>query len=202
MGILRFSGLLLLGWANLLPGAELTVDIQLEGKIPLVGLVWVDGPPAPVQDLHLTQKDRTFLPGLVVGPQGSTVIVDNADTQTHNVFTTDAGLDVDLGLAPPQQSVRQSITWAEGTFVRFGCKIHPDMQLWIGSVASARRAEPIWEAASKRGSAVLTNVQAPAIVHVWLPRYEPWTMTVGEAGGRGDLVLRGNKRGTATVRWK
>lgn len=202
MGILRFSGILFLGWANLLPGAELTVDLQLEGKLPAVGLIWVDGPPAPVQDLHLTQKNRTFIPGLVVGPQGSTVIVDNADNQTHNVFTTDAGLDVDLGLAPPQQSVRQQITWGEGTFVRFGCKIHPDMQLWIGSVASRLRAEVAWDAARHRGTAVLAGITAPAVIHVWLPRYEPLTLTLQEAALSGDLVLRGNKRGTATVGWK
>ena len=195
--MIRLLPLLLLGC--LAPAATLEAAFEFTNRVPEVGLMWVDGPATAPRDLAVTQRDRTFLPGLVAGSLGSTVIIGNADEQTHNVFTVANGLDVDLGLAAPRQEVRQAITWAEGTFVPFGCKIHPQMRLWIGSVASPWQVQPTWERATKTGNASLTGLPIPAVVHIWCPHYAPVVVTIPEGTTVVDLFANESKRGTVRL---
>ena len=195
---LRLLPLLMLPLA--LPAASVSGEFTFETKVPLVGLVWVDAAASPASTVKVGQKGRTFSPGLVFAPAGSTLSIQNDDDQDHNAYAKDPALDADLGLASPGKEIVQKISWADGTFVRFGCKIHPTMQLWVGSVASPLAVQPTFNKEEHSGKVVIANIpDGAATVHVWLPLHDPLTLTVAGTPVSSDLLLKGRKTGSVTL---
>ena len=82
---------------------------------------------APASPGHFTlvQKNRTFLPHLLVVPLGSVVSFPNADPFFHNVFSLFNGKRFDLGLYEAG-STKEDIFSREGVSYIF-CNIHPEM---------------------------------------------------------------------------
>src|SRR3954465_2352107 len=95
-------------------------------------VVWLT-PIAPLQDpmrqtaapQRLIQKNKSFVPGLLVVPVGSSIEFPNQDPFFHNVFSLFSGRRFDLGLyeAGSSRSVRFDRPGASFLF----CNIHPDM---------------------------------------------------------------------------
>lgn len=105
--------------------------------------IYIDGPglPAtPTNTARMMQKNKKFLPDLVIVVVGSTVAFPNEDKLLHNVFSVKPGLEFDLGLY-------QSGTSKTHTFTRPGatdvfCNIHPDMFASILVVPSDLHTQP------------------------------------------------------------
>ncbi len=201
--LMRHFGLHLMTGALMAPvlsAAVINGEFTFEGKVPLSGVAWVESIPGAPVSLTIGQKNKIFAPGLVFAPMGSTLVLENDDDQEHNAFTKDASLDIDLGLAAPGKKITQPITWPDGTFVRFGCKIHPAMQLWVGSIASPLVAQPSFDRQARSGKVQISNVPAGAAkVHVWLPLHEPIMTEVGANPVVVDLVFKGRKSGSVTL---
>jgi hypothetical protein len=88
--------------------------------------------PRPLQQYKLVQKDRQFLPHVLVVPTGSNVDFPNMDPFFHNVFSLFNGKRFDLGLY-------EAHTHREVKFDREGvsyifCNIHPQMGAVIVSL--------------------------------------------------------------------
>lgn len=93
-----------------------------------IWLVPLDGqpaPPDPVRKYTLLQKNKEFLPHLLVVPVGSVVHFPNADPFFHNVFSLFDGRRFDLGLYEAG-STREVTFGKEGVSYIF-CNIHPEM---------------------------------------------------------------------------
>lgn len=73
----------------------------------------------------MEQKERRFLPDLLVVPAGSTVAFPNLDPIFHNVFSLSKAKSFDLGNYPRNQS--RSVTFAEPGIVFVNCHLHPNM---------------------------------------------------------------------------
>jgi hypothetical protein len=109
--------------------------------------------PTPPQagPYRLTQKDKQFIPHLLVVPTGASVQFPNLDPFFHNVFSLFNGKRFDLGLyeSGSSRSVRFD---REGVSYIF-CNIHPDM----GAVVLAL-STPYYATSDASGQIVIHNV--------------------------------------------
>jgi plastocyanin len=90
------------------------VVIYLEGEVP-----------APPITAAIEQKDRQFLPDLVVIPPGSSVSFPNLDKIFHNVFSLSKPKTFDLGNYPKGQT--RLVTFPKPGIVFVNCRLHPNM---------------------------------------------------------------------------
>lgn len=116
----------------------------------------------PPGHFRLVQKDRMFIPHLLVVPVGSKVSFPNEDPFFHNVFSLFNGRRFDLGLyeAGSSRDVRFS---QEGVSYIF-CNIHPDMSAVVIALAT-----PLYDVAGPAGSFSIHPIP-PGIyeLHVWI----------------------------------
>ena len=108
-------------------------------------------PPPQAVPYRLTQKDKQFIPHLLVVPTGASVQFPNLDPFFHNVFSLFNGKRFDLGLyeSGSSRSVRFD---REGVSYIF-CNIHPDM----GAVVLAL-STPYYATSDASGQIVIHNV--------------------------------------------
>jgi plastocyanin len=130
------------------PAALATVSGTLTGG-GLVGpgaaVVWLkrlDGPtPAPRPGARsITQKNKTFLPRVLVVPLGSTVEFRNDDLYYHNVFSLSGTQQFDTGVYAAGLSYKQ--VFRKPGLVELLCNIHSSMRGYIYVVDSAYYAQP------------------------------------------------------------
>lgn len=124
----------------------------------------IDGPlppPVPRNNLKLVQRNKEFIPHLLVVPAGSSVDFPNADPFFHNVFSLFNGKRFDLGLyeAGTHRAVRFD---REGVSYIF-CNIHPEM----GAVVLALNS-PYYAVSTRRGDVTMQGVPPGRYhIHVW-----------------------------------
>ncbi len=110
----------------------------------------------------LGQKNRMFMPHLLVVPVGSVVSFPNADPFFHNVFSLFNGKRFDLGLYEAGKS-KDVVFSREGVSYIF-CNIHPEMSAVVLSLSS-----PYYSIADRDDNVRIENV-APGDyeVHAWI----------------------------------
>lgn len=109
--------------------------------------------PTPKTNVKLTQKDKQFLPHLLVIPTGTSVEFPNMDPFFHNVFSLFNGKRFDLGLY--EAGSHRSVTFdREGVSYIF-CNIHPQMGAVVVSLNS-----PWFAISDATGSVVIRDVPA------------------------------------------
>jgi len=134
----------------------------------------------------LLQKNRMFIPHLLVVPVGSTVLFPNADPFFHNVFSLFNGRRFDLGLY-------EAGTTKEVTFSREGvsyifCNIHPEMSAVVLALST-----PFYATADHDGMFSIRGVSPGEYeMHVWVegltqPALDRLTRRVTISLGAGDL---------------
>jgi len=84
--------------------------------------------PAPMH-ARMLQKNKTFLPHLLIVTVGSTVDFPNLDPIFHNAFSNYDGQLFDVGLYPP--GTTRSIVFNRPGIVRVFCNIHSSMSAVI-----------------------------------------------------------------------
>ena len=126
----------------------------LLGKSPAKGaVIFLEGygKPKPVEEI-IEQKNRKFIPRILVVPVGSKVSFPNRDTVYHNVFAEYNAKKFDLGMYPKGES--RSQVFDKPGIVSILCNIHSDMSAYIVVVDSAAYA-----LANDKGNFVLNNVE-------------------------------------------
>jgi plastocyanin len=109
--------------------------------------------------VSIEQRDRRFVPDLLVIPAGSTVSFPNFDPIFHNVFSLSKAKSFDLGNYPKGQT--RLVTFADPGIVAVYCHLHSNMAATI-VVAPNRWATQ----ADANGSFVLKGVPAGTYVVV------------------------------------
>lgn len=136
----------------------------------------------------LLQKNRTFIPHLLVVPVGSLVLFPNEDPFFHNVFSLFDGKRFDLGLYE-SGSTKSVVFSREGVSYIF-CNIHPEMSAVVIAVST-----PYYAQADAEGAFDVRRVPAGDYeMHVWVegitqPALESMTRHVHVVSGGGDLGL-------------
>jgi len=117
--------------------------------------------PTPKTNVKLTQKNKEFLPHLLVVPTGTSVEFPNMDPFFHNVFSLFNGKRFDLGLYEAG-SHRSVLFDREGVSYIF-CNIHPQMAAVVVSLNS-----PWYAISDPAGSIVIHDVPPGHYrLHVW-----------------------------------
>jgi plastocyanin len=132
--------------------------LQTLGSRPVVS----DHPP-----YRLTQKNKQFIPHLLIVPTGTNVEFPNADPFFHNVFSLFNGKRFDLGLyeSGSTRSVRFDREGASYIF----CNIHPEM----GAVVLAL-STPFYGLSGPDGTVVIHGVPLGTYhLNVWSERAKP-----------------------------
>jgi hypothetical protein len=180
------SCLLLCGFATVLPCAlhaagqptEVTAQAQVhfsgakesehhsnEGVVLWLTPVDVSLPPPvpnpPGNRIFLAQKNKQFVPHLLVVQVGSTVEFPNLDPFFHNVFSQFNGKRFDLGLYESGSS--RSVHFDRVGISYIFCNIHPEMSAVVVSVPT-----PYFATSTAAGSLTIHDV-APGtyMMHVW-----------------------------------
>jgi plastocyanin len=94
------------------------VVVYLEGALPSKPLMGT-----------MEQKDREFLPDMLVLPAGSTVSFPNLDPIFHNVFSLSKPKEFDLGNYP--QDHTRTVTFSKAGIVFVNCHLHSNMSAVI-----------------------------------------------------------------------
>jgi plastocyanin len=169
----------LLAWA--VAGATLFVPLghaqDLHLRIEFPGRVTAPMPPAvvwlkPLQPVDpasvpprktytLTQKNRSFIPHLLVVPVGTQVQFPNEDPFYHNVFSLFDGKRFDLGLYEAGSS--KEVTFSREGVSYIFCNIHPEMSAVVVALST-----PFFATAEGKGSVDLRGVPAGDYeLHAW-----------------------------------
>ncbi|NRA38222.1 MAG: hypothetical protein HRU15_08790, partial [Planctomycetes bacterium] len=120
--------------------ADLTVKLSFDKRPTPSGMVYMLNDAslldAGQQTVEVIQKGKVFIPRLVAAPKGGNIVIKNLDEIQHNVYADDKPqkTQVDLGMSDPNKDVTQKVTWEVAQVVKFGCRIHPNMQLWIANI--------------------------------------------------------------------
>lgn len=146
--------------------------------------------PAPTQNAVLRQKNKAFVPHLLVVTTGTSVQFPNDDPWFHNVFSLFNGKRFDLGLYEAGTS-RTVHFDHEGVSYIF-CNIHPEMSAVVVVLSSNYFAIP-----DKQGEYSITGV-APGryLLHVWSENAQPATL---QALAR-EIQVSDSSRMLATIR--
>lgn len=157
--------------------APATVDVHVRLRLPQPkshehappAVVWLQplaGTPSqpflPSGHYTLTQKNRMFVPHLLVVPVGSHVFFPNQDPFFHNVFSLFNGKRFDLGLY-------EAGTTKEVTFSREGvsyifCNIHPEMSAVVVVLST-----PLYATNGMDGTYSIRNAPPGEYeMHVWI----------------------------------
>jgi plastocyanin len=161
---------------KLVPAGHHAAPKDMTGSV--VWLVSLDHPftPATADDKHfrMAQKDKRFVPSLLVLPVGSVVDFPNLDPWFHNVFSLYQGKRFDLGLyqAGAQKSVRFDKPGVSYLF----CNIHPEMSAAIVAVDTR------WYGVSDaRGHVVISGVpEGRYELHAWHADATPEALKAAE----------------------
>ena len=156
--------------ATLSPAQNLHVRIAYPKTIPTMppAVVWlkplqpVDPPPdAPQKTYTLLQKNRSFVPHLLVVPVGANVAFPNEDPFYHNVFSLFDGKRFDLGLY--EAGSKKTVTFSREGISYIFCNIHPEMSAVVITLAT-----PFFAIVDQRGSAELRDVPPGDYeLHIW-----------------------------------
>src|SRR5690349_20935389 len=116
---------------------------------------------------RLVQKNKQFIPALLVVPVGSSVQFPNQDPFFHNVFSLFDGKRFDLALY--QAGTSRGVKFdREGVSYIF-CNIHPDMHAVVIALST-----PLYAVSSPSGSFSIANVPpGEYVMHVWYERTTP-----------------------------
>lgn len=168
------------------PGAS---SAHTSAKLPSA-VIWLkpvqsDVVPAPGK-FTLLQKNKMFIPHLLVVPVGSRVAFPNADPFFHNVFSLFDGKRFDLGLYEAG-STRSVVFSREGVSYIF-CNIHSEMSTVVIALGT-----PFYSIADPSGLFLIEGVpDGDYSLHVWIEGQVPGsldklTRRVHIAGAAADL---------------
>lgn len=143
------------------------------------------GAPAPFiqpeQKPLLNQKNKTFIPDLLVVQAGTTVGFPNLDPLYHNVFSYSKAKRFDLGRYRPGES--KDVTFDEEGVVEVFCEMHEDMHAYIVVVNT-----PYFTIADKNGEFRIEAPPGKYSIRAWSPNNESKIVQVELTGSETTTV--------------
>jgi plastocyanin len=148
--------------------------------------------PAPAHGKVITQRNKAFVPRVLVVPVGSKVAFRNEDAIFHNIFSLSKPNEFDTGLY--KQGATYTETFKHPGVVQLLCNIHASMLGFVYVVDS-----PYYAQADGTGSFSIKGVPPGEYeIEVWHENASQPTvqhLAVGAGGARGvSLRIGGDKR--------
>jgi len=155
--------------------ASITGRVDVKGKPWGAIYVYVDNLKDPLVDrsADITQRDRSFVPNVLVVQRGTRVTFPNADPFLHNVFSPGPGQPFDLG-TPKQGEKPGSVRLFSPGVIEVLCNMHAKMRANILVVPNRHYVK-----VGGDGSFRLDNIPVGARqVVAWTPDARPVTQSV------------------------
>jgi plastocyanin len=161
------------GHVTLTHGAAREAVVYLQGNAPA----------PPLTHAAVDQRDKMFLPHVLVVTRGTTVRFPNDDTIFHNVFAYFQAKKFDLGMYP--RGATKSITFDKTGLVVLLCNVHSDMSAYIMVVDT-----PYYAVTDGQGRFRLPNVPPGTYtLHAWHESGATLTQTVTVGSQTAPLAL-------------
>ncbi len=126
--------------------------------------------PSATTKFTLLQKNKSFIPHVLVIPVGSAVAFPNKDPFFHNVFSMFEGKRFDLGLY--ESGTSRSLRFERPGVSYLFCNIHPEMSAVIIALDT-----PYYATSDSGGEISIPNVPAGRyMLHVWREGVPPTTL--------------------------
>lgn len=147
--------------------AELTVNVTDSQGAPVAGaVVFLESAAAsaavqPVTDARIVQKNKTFVPDVLVIPRGTAVYFPNEDTVRHHVYSFSAikPFEIKLYVGTPAAPV----LFDQSGVAVLGCNIHDEMIAWVVALDT-----PYYSRSNQQGESKLTAVpEGEYTLRVW-----------------------------------
>jgi plastocyanin len=171
--------------ATLASAAELRVTVRDASGQPLPeAVVMLESPQAaravkPLTGVEMVQRDKTFIPQVLVVTRGTAVSFPNRDTVRHHVYSLSPAKPFEIKLYAGTPA--NPVVFDRAGVVVLGCNIHDEMVAWI-VVADT----PYFGVTGPTGVARLTSIPPGKYsMVVWHP-----DLPVGSSGVRQSVTLR------------
>jgi len=147
--------------------AELTVNVTDSQGAPVAGaVVFLESAASsaavqPVTDARIVQKNKTFVPDVLVIPRGTAVYFPNEDTVRHHVYSFSAikPFEIKLYVGTPAAPV----LFDQSGVAVLGCNIHDEMIAWVVALDT-----PYYSRSNQQGEAKLAVVpEGEYTLRVW-----------------------------------
>ena len=156
---------LLFSSVSLAAGLQVQV-IDEQGKPVAGAVVFLESAAAsaavkPVDDARIVQKDKTFIPDVLVIPRGTAVYFPNEDTVRHHVYSFSAikPFEIKLYVGTPAAPV----LFDQSGVAVLGCNIHDEMIAWVVALDT-----PYYSRSDQQGLSRLEQVPAGSYtLRVW-----------------------------------
>lgn len=136
--------------------------VWLKPLEPMPGLTF-----PPHKPYTLVQKNRTFIPHLLVVPVESVVFFPNEDPFYHNVFSLFDDKRFDLGLY--EAGSTKGVTFSHEGVSYIFCNIHPEMSAVVVALST-----PLYATADPAGAVDIRNVPVGEYeLHTWVEGLPP-----------------------------
>ncbi len=145
----------------------------------------------PMTGVEMVQRDKTFLPEVLVVTRGTPVSFPNRDTVRHHVYSLSPAKTFEIKLYAGTPA--NPVVFDRAGVAVLGCNIHDHMVAWV-VVADT----PYWAQTDSAGRARLTSVPAGRYDMVVWHRDLP----VGHAGVRQPVVLADKPTGAVELTLK
>ena len=171
--------------ATLASAAELRVTVRDARGQPLPeAVVMLESPQAaravkPLTGVEMVQRDKTFIPQVLVVTRGTAVSFPNQDTVRHHVYSLSPAKPFEIKLYAGTPA--NPVVFDRAGVVVLGCNIHDEMVAWI-VVADT----PYFGVTGSTGVARVTSIPPGKYsMVVWHP-----DLPVGSSGARQSVTLR------------
>ena len=134
----------------------------------------------------LLQKNKTFIPHILIVPVGSTVLFPNTDPFFHNVFSLFDGKRFDLGLY--EAGTTKGVLFSREGVSYIFCNIHSEMSAVVLALSTS-----FYGTSDTEGNFHLYNVPSGEYeMHLWIegekqPQLDRLTKRVRITPGEGNL---------------
>ena len=148
---------------------DLSVTVTTPDGKPLAdAVVTLPAPPGAAKPafpwkLEIAQKDKQFIPFVLLAPVGSEVAFPNLDKFRHHVYSFSKGNKFELELYGRED--KRSVTFKAAGTAALGCNIHDQMVAFVRVVDT-----PLAAKTDASGAAQIRNApDGPAKLTVWHP---------------------------------
>jgi plastocyanin len=166
--------------------ADVIGQAALAGRGPARdAVVYLEGgkKAAPMSNVVLDQRGKTFIPHVMVVTVGTTVHFPNNDTVFHNVFAYFDAKKFDLGMYP--RGATRQVTFEKKGIVALHCNVHSEMSAYIMVVDT-----PYFAVTDKRGQFRIKDVPpGKYTLLAWHESGAAMTQTLTVKDGDGPLNL-------------
>lgn len=178
---------------------NVTLDVTKTKFMPPVMIVYWPEDSSLNQFAVMDHKAGHFTEKLIVGKQGSDMLLRNNDDVGHTIYVKDIKQNVkwQLNYMPPHSEFKQSLYWDEDIFVEMRCRLHHYMSAWVGSITSNyyKIVEP--EEKSTHLAFKMEGIPAHlSKIKIWMPKYPLQQTSLTQGAQTLALQKSGKTRGT------